>query len=74
MWPPSTPPADVPAQVVELPAARTVRIAHISGDIRHENVVATVARYRARGWTCDFVTSPAALVVPLSKPLTRRVA
>jgi hypothetical protein len=54
LWPPSTTPENVPAQVVEFPATKTVRIYHASGNVTHDNVRRCVQRYTKRGWAVTY--------------------
>jgi hypothetical protein len=67
LYPPNTPADDVPAFVAELPQVRAVKVWHPSKDARHENVVLTADRYRARGWEVLHIIDAKELVVPGSR-------
>jgi hypothetical protein len=73
LYPESSAPDKVPAFVLEIPAAKIVRLWHKDGML-HTNAQRCIQRYKAKGWRVEIVTDKAALVVPLSIPVTRRAA
>ena len=75
-YPEHTAPDDVPAFAVERKESQRAVLWHPSQDPRHENVVLTVRRYHARGWTALIVTTREDFreASELTLPVTRRAA
>lgn len=72
LYPESAGPDKVPAFVSER-AGKRVLVWHTDGPL-HNNAQRCIQRYKAKGWRIELVTDKAALLVPLSIPLTRRAA